>query len=624
MFGVKISGNELTEKENYFGMKPDDVIDAKECYPYDFADAFDNSNNSIDYIGDVPDVKFFKTTDAHKRCVELHKKYNRKFNFQDFTEYYCLLDCMLLLKIMIKFREQSYVPAVEKITAKAFRKLKRNKRTTLTQLRKYISYDVTDYITAPSASIGLFKKFFLNDDLCISQSIQAQEDERKSFAGGSVGCINTKWEWSPLNPDETLHKDDINSSFPSVMVEEDMPWEYITTVKYEFENRKNYIDRDENLQDFKKGIEKLREIKSQNLYVLDIEYKTPAFIPNIRCHYDNKYLSLMKMNKIEVWGKSIKLAVAQFNCSHIKSIKIHRVHLYEPKNIFREFISKIYSERSEIKKQLLECEENGIKEISHLIGMSHILKLRMNSTYGKFGQRDFGETQICDYIEFIRLLKEDQVLNFKLLSADEIIVNLKKDNSRNIGRLVRFASYITACARVKLFESIYRVGWENVLYFDTDALLYKGKRIDEKYLSASKLGYLWSEIDEHDGWFCVGYYSLGPKTYTIKLRKLPLDMRNFEEFAHMEGQYCIKYKFKHKGFSNIAGLKNEKLFECYKNLANHTITKITCPATVFRRNILDSKVIVDDSLKKDFKLSLTKRNFDHDTGKSIMIVGPNS
>jgi hypothetical protein len=78
------------------------------------------------------------------------------------------------------------------------------------------------------------------------------------------------------------------------------------------------------------------------------------------------------------------------------------------------------------------------------------------------------------------------------------------------------ASFTTAHARLRLYSVLDRLG-ENVLYFDTDSVIFKTHIYDDlQYLPIGNfLGELTDEITQEDG-YIVEFVSGGPKNYAYR------------------------------------------------------------------------------------------------------------
>ena len=112
-------------------------------------------------------------------------------------------------------------------------------------------------------------------------------------------------------------------------------------------------------------------------------------------------------------------------------------------------------------------------------GRKATAKLMLNSFWGKFGERmnkPRVETISSPAILFRRV--SDPLLKIhciRICTSDvlEIVYTTVDDNAPTSGRTSIFvAAYTTCLARLKLYESLERLG-EQVLYFDTDSVIYR-------------------------------------------------------------------------------------------------------------------------------------------------------
>ena len=178
-------------------------------------------------------------------------------------------------------------------------------------------------------------------------------------------------------------------------------------------------------------------------------------------------------------------------------IKIKKGIIFNKKNIFNEFINKLYSMRLTFNK-------------SH--PMNTIIKLILNSFYGKFGMRELikktgvlnndyevfnyqykhtvqsntiiNEKIIVDYIDKPNISNLKKFKNDNLISDSEYYNTLEKLINLNIKGKVHIASAVTAYARIYMhkFKSNF-----DIYYSDTDSL-FSYEMLNEKYVSSTKLG----------------------------------------------------------------------------------------------------------------------------------------
>ena len=455
--------------------------------------------------------------------------------------------------------------------------------------RKRIYHNPLNSVTKSGETMSRFKKLYNVYDFI---GIQDQYEELEK--GGYGGGITDVYKKSFVHPqkdkifemfnkiggqeefneymnnlvktqdlDSRLHKDDINSSYPQVMRNRNVPIECVGHTgifgKYYYsENAARFrndsgclskdakaeplqIDKDSDLlKEEDNGIVYIKDNKdemdsfNQNLkillftesgvvklddliidhyhYMITYSYKDPKFIPNIYIHKDDKFQGCQNGAEKMVWGSVLKQAIRE----HLKNRTEHHgcdsrfdyLHVYgflrfKAEPAFKSYITYLYDQRSLIKAEIsteTDEEKLGILEVK-----SKALKDRMNCLYGKFGQKIFPETIMCYYEEYKHILntRADDIVEIKELNGydgtekTQFLISLinEEGGDGSIGKLRYIASYITACARVNLFDMIYSAGVKNVYYVDTDSCFYTGNRIDK--IDPSKLGWRDSEICEN-------------------------------------------------------------------------------------------------------------------------------
>lgn len=142
-----------------------------------------------------------------------------------------------------------------------------------------------------------------------------------------------------------------------------------------------------------------------------------------------------------------------------------------------------------------------------------LYKLFMNSLYGKFGQKSNSYEKVGDSDEIKSYFrKEEDVKLIKCIGGSEWI---HEENNICKNSAVYIASHITSYARLYLFKMISKIGYENCYYCDTDSIIFDGKykyRIDD-FIDEEKLGYF--KIEQE------GNIEIrGLKDYTVYGRKM--------------------------------------------------------------------------------------------------------
>ena len=175
--------------------------------------------------------------------------------------------------------------------------------------------------------------------------------------------------------------------------------------------------------------------------------------------------------------------------------------------------------------------EEGIRldsdKIEYNPGMRNTSKLICNTLWGKMCQRNDLEKHV--YIsnpeEFFQLVDDDtlEVRDIHWITEELVFVRYKfKDLFSQASKAANVTVGIFTCAygRLILFDYMQRVGLQNVLYFDTDSIIFLQQNIDcpsePDKLLGSALGALTDELDAGD--YIVEFVCGGPKHYMYRTK----------------------------------------------------------------------------------------------------------
>ena len=211
-----------------------------------------------------------------------------------------------------------------------------------------------------------------------------------------------------------------------------------------------------------------------------------------------------------------------------KKIKIEIVWGYYFKHsdyVFNDYVNYYYKIKSETKN---ETER-------------FLAKLKLNSLYGKFGQKTFGKN-----------IEEINDNNFDSPIYDETLGLVLVERKRNVTfRGVYIASYITSLARFYHFKLMEQIGFENIFYCDTDSIITNKKLGDD--LINNEIGKLKLEAEIKEGVFLL------PKTYAYidKNGKEVVKCKGMNEitFNELKSLLFNDKKFIQKTFEKILGFK---------------------------------------------------------------------
>ena len=142
------------------------------------------------------------------------------------------------------------------------------------------------------------------------------------------------------------------------------------------------------------------------------------------------------------------------------------------------------------------------------------------SFWGKFGQRNnMAQSKIVsDLAEFHQLFTDStrELVDWHVLSDDLVQLEWKHKKGyipENLQTNIFLATFTTAHARLRLYDVLEKLD-QQVLYFDTDSVVFKYKEGDYRPQTGDFLGDL---TDELNGEYIVEFVSAGPKNYAYRL-----------------------------------------------------------------------------------------------------------
>ena len=157
-------------------------------------------------------------------------------------------------------------------------------------------------------------------------------------------------------------------------------------------------------------------------------------------------------------------------------------------------------------------------------------KLMMNSFWGKFGERwnkpktvaITQPTQLYPYLFSANFL----VKNLRICTEDvlEVVFTEVKDNVvPSVKTNIFIACFTTAWARLRLYEAL-DVLQEQVLYYDTDSVIYKWKPNGPELPLGQYLGQFTNELDEPND-YITEFISGGAKNYAYRTKQGKTDCK---------------------------------------------------------------------------------------------------
>jgi G:T-mismatch repair DNA endonuclease (very short patch repair protein) len=187
-------------------------------------------------------------------------------------------------------------------------------------------------------------------------------------------------------------------------------------------------------------------------------------------------------------------------------------------------------------------------------GMRQVAKLMLNSLWGKFAQRpNLTKTKLmCDKADFFEVLcnesydfKDFDIVNDRYV---QMHYKYKTDHVMNDFKTNMYvALFTTSHARIRLYAALELLD-RQVLYYDTDSVIYQSKPSDPSNKELIVGDYLGDWTDELDGDVIVGTFcSTGPKSYsyetatdvTCKIKGFVLNDRNSRVLNHSSMKHLL-------------------------------------------------------------------------------------
>ena len=179
-------------------------------------------------------------------------------------------------------------------------------------------------------------------------------------------------------------------------------------------------------------------------------------------------------------------------------------------------------------------------------GRKATAKLMLNSFWGKFGEnlRKTSTQTITTPAHLYELITDPlkSVTSIRICSEDvlEVLYKVPDDECVENGKTNLFVAAFTTChARLKLYSYLKVLG-EQVLYFDTDSVIYAHQPGQPQVENGDYLGDLTDELDHGD--HIVDFTSGGPKNYgyTTRQGKVECKVRGFT-LSNVRGSQQLNY-----------------------------------------------------------------------------------
>lgn len=399
---------------------------------------------------------------------------------------------------------------------------------------------------AKTALLGVFQNKYLKHK--IPSYFHYNNVIHKLYRGGRTEVFQM---YAPPEEGKVYNYYDYNSLYPSVMHDNLFPTD----------RPKSYGDIDED------------DIKNNCCFArATITIPEDVHIPSIPIKYDERLMFPVGVVTDFFDGVIINEAYKQNY-----DVKIHRGWMFRDSDyIFKDFVSDLYNKR-----------------LKSGVSMSQTLKLILNSTYGKFGQKSRVKT-LCTRDQLPKNLRDGE---WSLKYPDIGLCEYEKDYLAPF-MLPAIASRVTAYGQMKILHAMQDVVKKGgiVYYCDTDSVL-----TDVRLRSGKALGELKLECTFEAGVF------LSPKMYT--LYNILEDGKKKNDIIKMKGYDLLPEDRKRIGYDTF---EKALLSRNYKELSYNRY-KPRPLKTLLRWAERDGEFrIITGVDKKSVKTEYSKRKVNYD------------
>jgi len=258
-------------------------------------------------------------------------------------------------------------------------------------------------------------------------------------------------------------------------------------------------------------------------------------------------------------------------------------------------------------------EREGIdlerEQIKKNPGRKATAKLMLNSFWGKFGERQNKpktEAITSPSVLFKRLTGSSLNISQIRLCNDDLleIVSTSEDDAAMMSTKTNIfiAAFTTCWARLKLYSYL-TILQQQVLYYDTDSVIFK-KRPDQPDIPIGDfLGEMTNELDKDD--YITEFASGGAKNYGYKTHKGKVECKVRGFTLNVRGSKTLNYDV----------MKRNILAEIDAPLQHRRTVKVTNP-NHFKRNVTEKKIALINQAKA-YGLVFDKRVIDKKTKHSF-------
>ena len=461
----------------------------KGFFPYKF-----NTDENQRYVGLTPAIEYYSpdqmSTEKREEFFKWYDKQTGVYDFQKELLEYCISDVKILKEAM-----EIYIKVAIETDGL-------NPLQVSTIASDCMRVYRTNYM--PKDSIGILKKD--EYDFC-----------KRGFFGGRTEVFKLYKKWTPQEVQNDIFGKyiDINSLYPTVQYFDDLPcgiprWEQCDP---------SVVDKRQYLE------------ANFGYHEVDISCPKGMVIPLLPEKKNGKLIFDLAPKEKAVYTSVELLKAIEFGYT---VDKIYKSLVFDKSaDLFKSYVSnflKLKVESSGYDGEDIDTYIEAYKNHCNVVldkynikpnkGMKLLAKIRLNSLWGKFGQRD--DMRSNEYLnpdKWFRLLNrhtkgELEIHNETLIDENCVYAQYTEKDSDHSSLLttnVALAGFVTGQARLRLFKELVLLG-DRVLYCDTDSIIYEYRKDEYNTTEGFLLGDWEAELKSP----MIEFSALGPKSYAYK------------------------------------------------------------------------------------------------------------